>query len=388
MSDTVMEAQSAERQSRFLQNVSRKTSVSQFPALPSTVPVELSRVMLPDDSNPMGNVHGGVILKLVDHAGNIVATRHCNRNSADGTPLLTVLARVDHMDFHQPMYVGELAQLQAAVTYTSPHSLEITVDVWAENIISGSRRHTNAATLWYVAVPADEKCLKIKGGTVKAVSVPQLATLTEEERDAGQRRYEAQKEARKAKVNGSTVSQGLTHFEMPLSPDLKPEDHTISRSQTTLANLVLPSDCMTTGYLMGGSLMKIMDNAAGICAARHCRSLVVTACIDAIDFHGPIMNGEVVFVTSRMVFTSTKSMEIEVTTEAEGLDVGSRRVTNTAYFTFVSLGADKRATAVPPLKLKSDEELQRFEEGRQRYETRKRLRQEMIQKWQKKQALL
>ena len=367
--------------------MSRKTSVSQFPALPSTVPVELSRVMLPDDTNPSGNVHGGVILKLVDHAGQVVANRHCNRNSTDGTPVLTVLARVDHMDFHQPMYVGELAQLQAAVTYTSAHSLEVTVDVWAENVISGSRRHTNAATLWYVAVPANVKSVG-KCGTVKAVPVPQLTTPTEEEREAGQRRYETQKEARKAKVNGSTESQGLTHSEIPLSPALKPEDHTVVRSQTTLASVVLPSDCMPTGHLMGGSLVKIMDNAAGICAVRHCRSLVVTACIDAIDFHGPIMNGEVVFVTARMVFTSARSMEIEVTTEAEGLIVDSRRVTNTAYFTFVSLGADKRATAVPPLKLKSDEELQRFEEGRQRYEIRKRLRQEMIQKWQQKQAML
>lgn len=366
--------------------MSRKASVSQLPALPSTVSVELSRVMLPDDTNPTGNVHGGVMLKLVDHAAHVVANRHCNRNSTDGTPVLTVLARVDHMDFHQPMYVGELAQLQAAVTYTSPHSLEVTVDVWAENVISGNRRHTNAATLWYVAVPATKSLGKC--GTFKAVAVPQLANLTEEERAAGQRRYEKQKEARRAKVSGSAESQGLTHFDIPLSPVLKPEDHTVARSLTTLANLVLPSDCMPTGHLMGGSLVKIMDNAAGICAVRHCRSLVVTACIDAIDFHGPIMNGEVVFVTARMVFTSARSMEIEVTTEAEGLSIGTRRVSNTAYFTFVSLGADKRATAVPALKLESDDELRRFEEGRQRYETRKRLRQEMIQKWQQKQALL
>ena len=125
--------------------------------------------------------------------------------------------------------------------------------------------------------------------------------------------------------------------------------------------------------------MKMMDNTAGICAARHCRSRVVTACIDAIDFHSPIRNGEVVFVTARLVFASTRSMEVEVTTEAEGLKPGTRRVTNTAYFTFVSLGQDSHATSIPPLKVKEGEERERFEEGRKRYENRKKKRCEMMQ---------
>ena len=43
------------------------------------------------------------------------------------------------------MYVGEVAQLQAAMTFTSPHSMEVSVDVWAENVLSGERRHTNTA---------------------------------------------------------------------------------------------------------------------------------------------------------------------------------------------------------------------------------------------------
>ena len=75
---------------------------------------------------------------------------------------------------------------------------------------------------------------------------------------------------------------------------------------------MLPSDCAVTGHMMGGALMKMMDNAAGICAARHSRGRTVTACIDVVDFYQPILNGEMVFVTARIVFTSSKSMEIEV----------------------------------------------------------------------------
>ena len=332
--------------------------------------------MLPDDTNPLGNVHGGTILKLIEHAGVIVSARHCNSAGSDGKegPFITALARVEHMDFYQPMYVGEVAQVHAAVTYTSPHSCEVTAEVWAENVLTGNRRRTNRAILWYVAFPANgDSSLPLK-----SVAVPQLQGLTPEEANDGLRRYKAQKASRAAASNSS---QGLTHPNLyhPLS---EAPEHTVLSSQTTLAALVLPSDCVRGSYLMGGPLMKMMDSAAGICAARHCRLPAVTACINAIDFHSPVRNGEVVFCTARLVFCSEKSMVVEIITEAEGLTAGSRRVANTAYFTFVSIGFDKKAHKVPPLILSNDEERQRFEEGKARYEERKKAR--MLEKSSKK----
>lgn len=271
--------------------------------------------MLPDDTNPSGNVHGGTILKLIEQAGHVVANRHCNQKRKDGKPpITTVLVRLEKMDFLQPMLVGEVAQLKAAVTYTSPHSLEVMVDVWAENVITGEKRHTNTASLWYVGITSDfqnkgEETVQ-KGESLKnlVISVPQLEGLTETEEAEGKKRYEAQKESRR-----ETSSDIISTAPLPVyhSPDTI-QEHTVLASQTTLANLVLPSDCTVTGYMMGGALMKMMDSAAGICAARHCRRRTVTACIDVINFHEPILNGEMVFVTARVVFTSTKSMEIEV----------------------------------------------------------------------------
>ena len=289
------------------------------PALPSAVPIEISQIMLPDDTNPMGNVHGGTILKLIEKAGFIVSCRHCNGPSSDKEtkePLTTVLVRLEHMDFRQPMFVGEIAQLQAAVTYTSPNSIEVTVDVWAENVITNQRRHTNTATLWYVAIPASVN-RKSPSSSVSHVGasdlrklvqpVPQLQGLSEQELKEGRKRYEAQKASRVTKKeNGSPQRIPVCHT--PHSA----EDHTVLASQTTLANLVQPSDCTVTGHLTGGSLMKTMDNAAGICAVRHCHSRVVTAGIDEINFYEPITNGEMVFVTTRIIYTSAKSMEVEV----------------------------------------------------------------------------
>ena len=276
--------------------------------------------MLPDDTNPLGNVHGGTILKLIEKAGFIVACRHCNRSSSgkkgeESEPLTTVLVRLEHMDFHQPMFVGEVAQLQAAVTYTSPNSIEVTVDVWAENVITNQRRHTNTATLWYVAIPASnnntpkETAITNLGASDlrKLVQpVPQVQGLNKEELQEGKKRYEAQKMSRAAHKENGSGRIPVCHT--PHSS----EDNTALASQTTLANIVLPSDCTVTGHLTGGSLMKMMDNAAGICAARHCHSRVVTAGIDEINFYEPISNGEMVFVTSRIIYTSNKSIEIEV----------------------------------------------------------------------------
>lgn len=332
--------------------------------------------MLPDDTNPHGNVHGGVILQLIEQAGLIVANRHCNKSSSSGsTPVTAVIARVDHMDFHQPMYVGEVAQLQAAVTYTSDRSLEVTVDVWAENVITGQRRHTNSATLWYVAIGANLKSLR-EQQELRPVPIPQLEGLSGEARERGRERYLAQKAARRARSNGSRsdVSGDFTHFQVP-PPSANVEKHTVLASKSTLSRVVLPSDCYLSGYMMGGVLMKEMDNAAGICSARHSGTSVVTASIDAIDFHEPVRIGEVVFVTARMVFTSSRSMQVAVTTEAEGLG-RHRRIANTAIFTFVSLGAECKAREVPQLIVQSEEERELFEEGKRRYEMGKKARKE------------
>lgn len=294
---------------------------SSTPVLPSTTPTEISRIMLPDDTNPMGNVHGGTILKMMEHAGHVVANRHCNEyREANDPPITTALVRLERMDFHQPMLVGEVAQIQAAVVSTSPHSLEVVVDVWAENVITGERRHTNTASLWYVGINFDPEGVSkwaVPGRKELKDSVtfvPKLRGLSEEDVEAGRKRYEMQKLSRQEAAGSSRNGHTASH-DPPTHVYHYPEEvgqHTVMASQTTLSNIVLPSDCTVTGHMTGGSLMKLMDSAAGICAARHCRGRTVTAGIDVINFHEAIRIGEMVFVTARMIFTSTKSMEIEV----------------------------------------------------------------------------
>ena len=186
--------------------------------------------MGPDDTNPMGNVHGGTILQLIEQAGFIVSTRYCN--SSDNKPsLLCVLARVDHMDFLKPMYVGELAHVQAAVTYTSKHSIEVTLDVWAENVLSGKLRHTNSATLWYVAIPSNVSKYERQ---FKPVEVPPLEGLTLEEREAGDNRYKKQKTSRVIEDDLAKLLHPKHYFPVTFQEDH--EKHTVAASRSTLSS--------------------------------------------------------------------------------------------------------------------------------------------------------
>jgi uncharacterized protein (TIGR00369 family) len=104
----------------------------------------LSALMGPQDANAQGNVHGGVIMKMVDEAGALVAMRHAR------TPVVTVA--IDSMTFVEPIFVGSLVMCNAELTYVGRTSMEVRVEVVAENPLLGTSRVTNVAYLVYVAL--------------------------------------------------------------------------------------------------------------------------------------------------------------------------------------------------------------------------------------------
>src|SRR3954464_14548440 len=106
---------------------------------PRASEVTLSQVMLITDANPWGNVHGGTLMKLVDTAGAIAAHRHGR--------LRVVTVEMDSMRFHEPVHVGDLVIITARVTAVWHTSVETAVDVIAEDVLSGVRRHTCSAFL-------------------------------------------------------------------------------------------------------------------------------------------------------------------------------------------------------------------------------------------------
>ena len=127
--------------------------------------VTISQVMLPTDANAHGNVHGGMIMKLVDDAGAIVATRHSRS--------IVVTVAVDSITFLSPIYVGNLVTFTAALSYVGRTSMEVEVLVEAEDPLTGEKTHTNTAYLVYVALDKDGQ----------PSEVPPLIPETENERE-------------------------------------------------------------------------------------------------------------------------------------------------------------------------------------------------------------
>ena len=106
-----------------------------------------SHVMQPQDANPAGNVHGGVIMKHIDNTASVVAVKHARTN--------VVTLSIDRLVFHHPVYVGDLLTLKASLNLAGRTSMEVGVRVEAENLLTEEVRHTASAFLTFVAL--DEK---------------------------------------------------------------------------------------------------------------------------------------------------------------------------------------------------------------------------------------
>jgi uncharacterized protein (TIGR00369 family) len=139
--------------------------------------VVMSQLMSPQDTNIAGNVHGGVIMKLIDNAAGVVAFRHARSNA--------VTASIDRLDFHNAVFVGDFVTVRASLNLVGRSSMEIGVRVESENPVSGERRHTASAYLTFVALDRNGKPMLI----------PPLVLETDEERRRN-REAKARREAR------------------------------------------------------------------------------------------------------------------------------------------------------------------------------------------------
>lgn len=110
----------------------------------ATSSVTMSRLMGPQDANGLGNVHGGVIMRMVDEAGALAAMRHAQSS--------VVTVAVDSMTFKKPIRTRDLVIVQAALTYVGRTSMEVRVEVHAEHPIEATSAHTNLAYVVYVAL--------------------------------------------------------------------------------------------------------------------------------------------------------------------------------------------------------------------------------------------
>lgn len=147
-------------------------------------------------------------------------------------------------------------------------------------------------------------------------------------------------------------------------------------TQVTLAQLMMPKDANFLGFIHGGIIMKLIDEAAGVAAFRFCRRDVVTAHIDQIDFHHPVEVGGLVTLRASVNYAGRTSMEVGVRVESEDLVTGGIIHTNSAYLVMVALDRHRNPVEVPTLVPETEVEQRRWKEAERRRQRRAALQAE------------
>ena len=139
---------------------------------------------------------------------------------------------------------------------------------------------------------------------------------------------------------------------------------TSSSSAVTMTELVLPYHANVAGNMHGGEVMKLMDSAAGIVAARHCLTNVVTASVTQLSFIEPIFVGDLVLCHAELIYAGRTSMEVFVSVKAEDLVKGTVKYVSEGYFFMVSLDRNGRPKNVPPLKIENEHQQRLFDDAK------------------------
>lgn len=139
--------------------------------------VVLSQLMMPQHANQGGTVFGGVVVSVADTAAYACAARHA------GAHCVTVA--IDRVDFHEPIRIGELVTFEASVRYAGRTSMEIGIEIYAENFVDGKRRHTNSCHFTMVHLGPDGRPAPVPALLTETPEEKRLAEEARRSREAG-----------------------------------------------------------------------------------------------------------------------------------------------------------------------------------------------------------
>jgi acyl-CoA hydrolase len=312
-----------------------------MPSIADTV-TEMVQWVFPEHAGAPGQIHGGRMMQWIATVGNMAAARvargHC------------LLGAMDDIDFLHPVKVGEIAVLRAQVEAIGRCSIEVGVQVFAENLASGLRTRTLNSHLVFVKV--DEQ--------LKPVPVP---TTLAPRGAAEEALFTAAQERRSHRV-------GRLGRRVSAATEVRDDGDGELRWAFESCRSVLPEDTIFGNTMFPGKLLMDIDEAGGILSMRYNRGLVMTACLDALDFYAPVSTNEVVTFKAGLNHVGSSSLEIGVKVLAEAPMTGEVRHACTAYLTFVHLGPDMRPQPCRPFVPETPVERRRWHEALERRERR------------------
>ncbi len=249
----------------------------------SAVPTVMIDVVFPEQANHHGTLFGGAALSMMDKLAFLVATRATRR------PMVTACS--GRIDFHAPIAQGTLVELTGEVVRRGTRSVDVAVRVIAEDLASGERQDSLGGLFTLVA------------------------------------------------VGGERGRSNVVDWALPVHEGVGPV--------SSMVEMVFPGHTNHFGTLFGGQALAWLGKAALVAAARYARMPVVMAASERIDFHAPVLEGEIVDLAARVLKVGNSSMTVEVIMHAEELLTGQRRLCTRGRFTMVALGYDGRPVPVP-----------------------------------------
>lgn len=240
-------------------------------------------VVFPEQVNHHGTLFGGSAMAMMDKLAFLVATRETRR------PMVT--ASSGRIDFRKPIPQGRLVELSGRVVQRGRRSVQVEVALAAEDLATGLRETSATAHFTLVAVDGPG------------------APLQEDDESFAQ------------------------------LPGIGPV--------TAMVEMVFPGHTNHHGTLFGGQALAWLGKAAMVAASRQARMPVVMAASERIDFHAPVLEGEIADLAARVVAIGNSSMTVEVLLHAEALLTGQRRLCTRGRFIMVAVGYDGRPVPVP-----------------------------------------
>jgi acyl-CoA hydrolase len=144
-----------------------------------------------------------------------------------------------------------------------------------------------------------------------------------------------------------------------------------------MVQVVLPNDANPLGYILGGTVMHLIDIAGAIAASRHARCPMMTAAVDGLQFLHPIKVGDLIILNARVTAVWSTSLEVGVEVFSEETLTGVRKLTSRAHLTFVAVGREGKRLEVPGLLLETPEERAQAEAANLRRAERLKARKEL-----------
>ena len=151
----------------------------------------------------------------------------------------------------------------------------------------------------------------------------------------------------------------------------------LPKHELTMTVLMTPDMANFTGNVHGGTILKLLDQVAYACASRYAGRYVVTLSVDQVTFREPIHVGELVTFLASVNFTGTTSMEVGIKVMTENIQTQGMRHANSCFFTMVAMDDERKAVAVPPLVLVTENQRRRDAAARMRRELRHEVAQRM-----------